>query len=132
MYSLPAFLVVDYGTDFRSEFFLHALHDRVGHGTTARTGAVRGTRTWRRCLGSELRSSTHHLELQRLARRTEKRVLHDAFWSVAKSNVNHDLRHGYFHRDFNTAHGPLAGLKVVRQHLLAGIFESARSEEHTS
>src|ERR1039458_2297786 len=106
MYSLPACLVVDHGTDFCSKLLLHALHDRVRHGTTARPGSVRGTGGRRGDLGRELRPPTHHFELQRLPCRFEERVLHDAFWSVAKSDVNHDLRHGDFHGDFDTAHTP--------------------------
>src|SRR5664279_500156 len=121
---LVAFLMIDHRTNFGAKLFLHTLHNWIGHGATARASPVRRTSRRRCCLGRELRPPAHHLELQWLARGFEKGFLHDAFGSFAERHINHDLRHGDLHGDFVASHAPLARHEVVRQHLLASIFQS--------
>src|SRR5664279_4305991 len=124
---LAPFLMIDHGTNFGAKLFLHALHDGIGHGATARARAIRGASRRRCCLGRELRPSAHHLELQRLARCLEKRFLHNALGAFAESNIHHDLRHSHLHGDFVTTHAPLTRLEIVCQHLLTRVFQCSQN-----
>src|SRR5262252_10844569 len=90
--TLSAIRVIDDGADFGSEFLLHALDDRVGHGATASASTVRRTRHSRR-LSRELWPATDHLEFHRPSGGLRQGHVNDPLRTLAESQIAHHLRH---------------------------------------